>query len=270
MQSKATLQQQQSYQKKLLQQQQFQMSQFHNMAASADAGGHLVQGPISMGTPSQQASLGAPFPMTPRHALPNAAMMNSRMGPPNHLGQGAASINISSQQQCSSSSNNSESTSHFGPGAGLARLHQYSEALKEGPDRHTSGYWKSFVDEFFLPESTMHLVLWNPSTHEHKGFGELCLTRMESRMRILTMRSDFQRYLLQSWLVGCKQIIYPVSHLAVCHWKGPGNTCPGKHFRLLQDQYEPTFIYLLEMSLTLSNAKDLFSSIISTMAGKYK
>jgi hypothetical protein len=178
MQSNATIQQQQNYQKKLLQHQQQQMSQFNNnnnnMTASMDPSGHLVQGqgPITMGTPSQQSSVGAPFPITPRHALPNSAM-TSRMGPPNHLGPGGiASVSLQSQQQYSASASTSESTSHFGPGAGLARLHQYSEALKEGPDRHSSGYWKSFVDEFFLPESTMHLVLWNPTTHEHKGFGE--------------------------------------------------------------------------------------------------
>jgi hypothetical protein len=184
MQSKANFQQQQNYQKKLLQQQQQQMSQFHSMSASADTGGHLV-----LGTPSQQASAGAPFPMTPRHALPNAAMMTSRMGPPNNLGQGSTSTSMSSQQY-SGSSSGSESTSHFGPGAGLARLHQYSEALKEGPDRNTSGYWKSFVDEFFLPESTMHLVLWNPSTHEHKGFGEFGMTICSDGR--LTTRSYFR------------------------------------------------------------------------------
>lgn len=174
------------------------MSQFHNMAASTDNGGHLT-----LGTPAQQVSVGAPFPMTPRHALPNAAMMTSRMGPPNHLGIGSTSSNMSSQQY-SASPSGSESTSHLGPGAGLARLHQYSEALKEGPDRHTSGYWKSFVDEFFLPESSMHLVLWNPSTHEHKGFGEFTL---ESAVVLWRTDNDTlsQRCPLQSLLDGCRQ-----------------------------------------------------------------
>lgn len=164
----ATSQQQQAYQKKLLQQQQQQMTQFH--AASME----LVQSPASASshqTPAPTTSL----PVTPRHAI------TSRMGPPSNsnlassMGLSALQPNYQQQQtivESSPSSLGSESTSHFGPGAGLARLLQYTEALKGGPDRQTSEYWKSFVEEFFLPESRMHLVLWNPTTHEHKGFGE--------------------------------------------------------------------------------------------------
>lgn len=158
MQSNATSQQQQVYQKKLLQQQQQQME--------------LAQSPASVSshqTPAPTTSL----PVTPRNAI------TSRMGPPgnssiaSNIALSALQASIHQQQSAiGSSSSGSESTSHFGPGAGLARLHQYTEALKGGPDRQTSEYWKSFVDEFFLPESRMHLVLWNPTTHEHKGFGK--------------------------------------------------------------------------------------------------
>lgn len=165
MHSNATIQQQQVYQKKLLQQQQQQMSQFH--AASME----LVQSPASASshqTPAPTTSL----PVTPRHAI------TSRMGPPsnsnssNNLVSNVGVSTLQSNHQQTAGSSSSESTSHFGPGAGLARLHQYTEALKGGPDRQTSEFWKSFVDEFFLPDSRMHLVLWNPTTHEHKGFGE--------------------------------------------------------------------------------------------------
>ncbi|UZJ54078.1 hypothetical protein CBS101457_003398 [Exobasidium rhododendri] len=99
------------------------------------------------------------------------------MGPPHNLVQGSGSMASTSTStfnaqhtHTAATPTHSESTSYFGPGAGLARLHQYSEALKEGPGRQTLEYWRSFVDEFYLPQSTMHLVLWNPTTREQKGF----------------------------------------------------------------------------------------------------
>lgn len=94
------------------------------------------------------------------------------MGPPNHLGNAGSIPSFANAQQASGSASLSEHTSYFGPGAGLARLHQYSEALKEGPSLQSSEYWKTVVDEFFLPQSTLYLVLWNPGTREQKGFGE--------------------------------------------------------------------------------------------------
>jgi hypothetical protein len=170
-------QQQQSYQQQLLQQQQQQMAQFQN-AASFESNGIQVQSPISMSSTSSQLPLGAPLSSAPRYAMP-PSLTNSRMGPPSHQGQGSSSMASTSATAFAgpfsypaSTAAHSESTSYFGPGAGLARLHQYSEALKEGPDRQSSEYWKSFVDEFYLPQSTMHLVLWNPTTREQKGFGE--------------------------------------------------------------------------------------------------
>lgn len=58
----------------------------------------------------------------------------------------------------------------FPSGAGVLRLLQYSEALGHGPDRNEIGYWRSFVDEFFVPTGVFRLVLWNPSSREQKAF----------------------------------------------------------------------------------------------------
>jgi hypothetical protein len=61
---------------------------------------------------------------------------------------------------------------YLGPGAGLARLHQLGHALEGGSDRHSSEYWRSFGNQFFTPDAIMHIVLWNPTTKERKGFGK--------------------------------------------------------------------------------------------------
>lgn len=61
---------------------------------------------------------------------------------------------------------------YLGPGAGLARLHQLGHALEGNNDRQSSEYWKAFAQHFFSADAVMHLVLWNPTTRERKGFGE--------------------------------------------------------------------------------------------------
>lgn len=60
---------------------------------------------------------------------------------------------------------------HFGQGAGLARLHEFAEAMGDGPQRDTSEHWRVFTEEFFAREASMHLVLWNPTSRERKAFG---------------------------------------------------------------------------------------------------
>lgn len=176
----STQQPQHIYQPQNLQNQHQQMLQYPR-TMSIDSNTVQVQSPSSIAS-SSHFPAGVNYPSAPRQTMPHS-LTNSRMGPPNHLGQGSgsmgptstsASIHTAAHANVTPyySSAHSESTSYFGPGAGLARLHQYSEALEEGPDRDSSEYWRSFVDEFFLPQSTMHLVLWNPTTREQKGFGE--------------------------------------------------------------------------------------------------
>ncbi|EPQ25781.1 uncharacterized protein PFL1_06648 [Pseudozyma flocculosa PF-1] len=47
---------------------------------------------------------------------------------------------------------------------------QYSEGLGPGPSRNEVEYWRSFVDEFFVPSGIFRLLLWNPASREQKGF----------------------------------------------------------------------------------------------------
>ncbi|GAC95075.1 hypothetical protein PHSY_002650 [Pseudozyma hubeiensis SY62] len=47
---------------------------------------------------------------------------------------------------------------------------QYSEGLGSGNNRADIDYWRSFVDEFFIPTGVFRLILWNATSREQKGF----------------------------------------------------------------------------------------------------
>ncbi len=60
----------------------------------------------------------------------------------------------------------------FPPGAAVVRFLQYSEAMSAGETKNDPSYWRTFVDEFYMPEGVFRLTLCNPVTGEHKPFGE--------------------------------------------------------------------------------------------------
>ena len=65
---------------------------------------------------------------------------------------------------------NPQLQSHFPSGSGVLRLLQYSEGLGAGSDRGDLNYWRSFVNEFFIPTGVFRLILWNATSREQKGF----------------------------------------------------------------------------------------------------
>ena len=60
--------------------------------------------------------------------------------------------------------------SHFSSGSAVLRLLQYSEGLGSGTNRGDIDYWRTFVDEFFIPTGVFRLILWNATSREQKGF----------------------------------------------------------------------------------------------------
>lgn len=60
--------------------------------------------------------------------------------------------------------------SQFHSGSAVLRLLQYSEGLGSGNNRADIDYWRSFVDEFFIPTGVFRLFLWNATSREQKGF----------------------------------------------------------------------------------------------------
>lgn len=65
---------------------------------------------------------------------------------------------------------NPQLQSLFPSGSAVLRLLQYSEGLGSGPNRADIDYWRTFVDEFFIPTGVLRLILWNASSREQKGF----------------------------------------------------------------------------------------------------
>lgn len=65
---------------------------------------------------------------------------------------------------------NPQLQSQFPSGSGVLRLLQYSEGLGSGPNRADIEYWRSFVNEFFIPNGVFRLILWNATSREQKGF----------------------------------------------------------------------------------------------------
>lgn len=60
--------------------------------------------------------------------------------------------------------------SQFHPGSAVLRLLQYSEGLGSANSRGGIDYWRSFVNEFFIPTGVFRLILWNATSREQKGF----------------------------------------------------------------------------------------------------
>ncbi|CDR99103.1 hypothetical protein, partial [Sporisorium scitamineum] len=65
---------------------------------------------------------------------------------------------------------NPQLQSHFHSGSAVLRLLQYSEGLGAGNNRTDIDYWRSFVNEFFIPTGVFRLILWNATSREQKGF----------------------------------------------------------------------------------------------------
>lgn len=65
---------------------------------------------------------------------------------------------------------NPQLQSHFHSGSAVLRLLQYSEGLGSGNNRADIDYWRSFVNEFFIPTGVFRLILWNATSREQKGF----------------------------------------------------------------------------------------------------
>lgn len=65
---------------------------------------------------------------------------------------------------------NPQLQAQFPSGSGILRLLQYSEGLSSGTNRGDIDYWRTFVDEFFVPIGVFRLILWNVTSREQKGF----------------------------------------------------------------------------------------------------
>ncbi|CBQ71476.1 conserved hypothetical protein [Sporisorium reilianum SRZ2] len=119
--------------------------------------------PLSISRPATTSPTSAPLP-------PNLAAAPAAAVAPAINGAMPSALNAALDGPPRAPGANPQLQSHFHNGSAVLRLLQYSEGLGSGSNRADIEYWRSFVNEFFIPTGVFRLILWNATSREQKGF----------------------------------------------------------------------------------------------------
>ncbi len=121
---------------------------------------------------------------------------------------------------------NPQLQAQFPSGSGILRLLQYSEGLSSGTNRGDIDYWRTFVDEFFVPTGVFRLILWNVTSREQKGFEvptcvlpRYLLTNYVSGLRSSQLQLENPREFQTGWppVNPCRRLLHPASSSTASH-----------------------------------------------------